>query len=136
MANVLGINCKLFRGDAGALATSEMRNVKDAKLSIEAGSADATTRAAEGWEVEEVGLFKAELTWKMQYDTDDADFVAIMDAFFSKSAIAIFASTGDGKGLDADFKIFKLEQDQSMRETVVMDIVARPTRSLRAPRVI
>ena len=133
MATVLGIACKLFRGNAGAQASTEMKNVKDAKISVEAGSADATTRAAEGWEVEEVGLFKGELSWKMQYDTDDADFLAIQQAFFNKTPLAFFASTGDGKGLDADFKIFKFEQDQTMRETVVMDIVARPTRSLRAP---
>ena len=49
MAIVLGLDAKLFRGEAGTQATIEVTNVKDVSLTLESGEADVTTRAAQGW---------------------------------------------------------------------------------------
>ena len=45
----LGMNAKLYYGAAGASAATEMGNVKDVTLTLEAGEADVTTRANAGW---------------------------------------------------------------------------------------
>ena len=48
---LLGMNAKIYQGAAGTeLATlTEMGNVKDVTLNLEAGEADVTTRANQGW---------------------------------------------------------------------------------------
>ena len=48
---LLGMNAKIYQGAAGAALGSltEMSNVKDVTLSLEAGEADVTTRANQGW---------------------------------------------------------------------------------------
>ena len=51
MAIVLGLDAKLFRGEAGTQATIEVTNVKDVSLTLESGEADVTTRAAQGWKL-------------------------------------------------------------------------------------
>ena len=53
---LLGMNAKIYQGAAAADASTldpatltEMGNVKDVTLSLEAGEADITTRANNGW---------------------------------------------------------------------------------------
>ncbi|MBW1649018.1 MAG: hypothetical protein JRJ72_13120, partial [Deltaproteobacteria bacterium] len=48
---VLGMNAKIYQGSAGAdlLTVTEMSNVKDVTLNLEAGEADITTRGNQGW---------------------------------------------------------------------------------------
>ena len=45
----LGMNAKLYFGSAGVIATSEIDNAIDVTLSLEADSADVTTRGNKGW---------------------------------------------------------------------------------------
>jgi hypothetical protein len=47
---ILGKDAKLYHGTAGATATTEISNVRDVTLTLEAGEADVTTRAnSERW---------------------------------------------------------------------------------------
>jgi hypothetical protein len=48
---ILGMNAKIYQGAAGAAlgALTEMGNVRDVTLTLEAGEADITTRANSGW---------------------------------------------------------------------------------------
>ena len=45
---ILGLNCVLYRGEAGQTASTEMKNVKDVEMNLTTGEADITTRAANG----------------------------------------------------------------------------------------
>ena len=56
MAIKIGLEAKLLYGPAGSTGTSEAKNVKDVSLSLEAGSADITTRAAQGWRTKKATL--------------------------------------------------------------------------------
>ena len=85
---ILGLNCVLYRGEAGQTASTEMTNVKDVELNLTTGEADITTRAANGWRAYVATLKEASLTLQMNYDSNDADFTAIKNAFMNKSAIA------------------------------------------------
>ena len=49
---VLGMNAGLYQGEAGSTtpsSMSEVDNVRDVTLSMEAGEADITTRGNSGW---------------------------------------------------------------------------------------
>ena len=95
MAYKLGLDAKLFHGAAGSTASSEMKNCKDVTLNLETGEADITTRAAEGWRITAATLKDASLEFEMVWDTADAGFKAIKNAYFNNTAIALFASDGN-----------------------------------------
>ncbi len=90
MAIVLGLDAKLFRGEAGTQAAIEVTNVKDVSLTLESGEADVTTRAAQGWKLSAATLKEASLEINILYDTEDEDFLAFKTAYFTNSPMSLF----------------------------------------------
>jgi len=127
MATILGLDCKLYRGAAGATAATEMKNVTNVQLSLETGEADITTRAAQGWKMSAATLKEASIEFEMLYDPGDADFQAVQSAFFNHTALAIFVSDGSGGGLDCDCVVTNFSIDQSLEEAVKVSVTLKPT---------
>ena len=136
MANVLGMNCELYRGTAGTTADTLMNNVTDVSVSMEQEEADVTTRGNNGYRATVGTLKNGTIEWSMIWDTSDADFAAIYAAYNTGAPIALFASDGDGSGLDADFAITNFSQEQSLTEAVTVSITAKATYSTRAPEFV
>ena len=130
---ILGLNCVLYRGEAGQTASTEMTNVKDVELNLTTGEADITTRAANGWRSYAATLKEASLTFQMNYESDDADLKAMQTAFMNNSAIAFLVGDDKGNGLDADFVITEFNIPQPLEEAVTVSVTAKPTLSTRAP---
>ena len=130
---ILGLNCVLYRGEAGQTASTEMTNVKDVELNLTTGEADITTRAANGWRAYAATLKEASLTFQMNYEADDTDLKAIQTAFMNNSAISFLVGDDKGNGLDADFVITEFNIPQPLEEAVTVSVTARPTLSTRAP---
>ena len=135
MAIQLGLDAKLFRGTAGTQGTIEVTNVKDVSLSLESGEADVTTRKAKGWKLSVATLKEASLEITILYDTEDEDFLAFKEAYFSNTPISLFVTDGDttAHGLDADFSVTGFTVDQPLEEAVTVKVTAKPTASDRAP---
>jgi hypothetical protein len=135
MAIKLGLDAKLFRGVAGTQGTIEVTNVKDVSLSLESGEADVTTRKAKGWKLSVATLKEASLEITILYDTEDEDFLAFKEAYFSNTPISLFVTDGDttAHGLDADFSVTGFTVDQPLEEAVTVKVTAKPTASDRAP---
>ena len=135
MAIKLGLDAKLFRGTAGTQGTIEVTNVKDVSLSLESGKADVTTRKAKGWKLSVATLKEASLEITILYDTEDEDFIAFKEAYFSNTPISLFVTDGDttAHGLDADFSVTGFTVDQPLEEAVTVKVTAKPTASDRAP---
>ena len=135
MAIKLGLDAKLFRGTAGTQGTIEVTNVKDVSLSLESGEADVTTRKAKGWKLSVATLKEASLEITILYDTEDEDFIAFKEAYFSNTPISMFVTDGDttAHGLDADFSVTGFTVDQPLEEAVTVKVTAKPTASDRAP---
>ena len=135
MAIKLGLDAKLFRGTAGTQGTIEVTNVKDVSLSLESGEADVTTRKAKGWKLSVATLKEASLEITILYDTEDEDFLAFKEAYFSNTPISLFVTDGDttAHGLDADFSATGFTVDQPLEEAVTVKVTAKPTASDRAP---
>ena len=130
---ILGLNCVLYRGEAGQTASTEMTNVKDVEMNLTTGEADITTRAANGWRAYAATLKEASLTFQMNYESDDVDLKAIQTAFMNNSAIAFLVGDDKGNGLDADFVITEFNIPQPLEEDVTVSVTAKPTLSTRAP---
>ena len=135
MAIKLGLDAKLFRGIAGSQGTIEVTNVKDVSLSMESGEADVTTRKAKGWKLSVATLKEASLEITILYDTEDEDFLAFKEAYFSNTPLSLFVTDGDttAHGLDADFSVTGFTVDQPLEEAVTVKVTAKPTASDRAP---
>ena len=130
---ILGLNCVLYRGEAGQTASTEMKNIKDVELNSTTGEADITTREANGWRTYAATLKEASLTFQMNYESDDVDLKAIQTAFMNNSAIAFLVGDDKGNGLDADFVITEFNIPQPLEEAVTVSVTAKPTLSTRAP---
>ena len=130
---ILGLNCVLYRGEAGQTASTEMTNVKDVEMNLTTGEADITTRAANGWRAYAATLKEASLTFQMDYESDDVDLKAIQTAFMNNSAIAFLVGDDKGNGLDADFVITEFNIPQPLEEAVTVSVTAKPTLATRPP---
>lgn len=134
MSVVLGLDAVLYRGPAGTQGSTEVSNVKDLTLNLESGEADVTNRATKGWKASIATLKEASLEFGMLYDTEDADFIAFQDAYFSNTPLALFVSDGNGTGLDADFSITGFTVNQNLEEAMTVSVKSKPTASTRAPQ--
>jgi hypothetical protein len=134
MAIRLGFQCKMYYGTAGAPAATEMGNVGDAEFNLTKTEADVTTRGNLGWEAV-VGVIKqGEVSWDMIWDTDDAAFAFVLNAWLNDTPVAMKILDGPGgHGLDADFSVIDIGRSEPLKEAVKAKLKVKPTYSTRAP---
>jgi hypothetical protein len=141
MALKLGMAAKLFfkvGGVAAAGAWTELANVKDVTLSLETGEADVTTRANAGWKATVATLKEGSVEFEMVWDSADAGFTAIKNAFFGNLPIGLAVMDGDlaatgSQGLQADFSITQFSREEPLEEAIVVKVQAKVTYSTTAP---
>ena len=137
MATKLGLDAKLnykIGGVSGGGSWVELTNVKDVTLSLEKGEADITTRANNGWRATIGTLKEASVEFEMVWDTADAGFTAIKDAFFNGTAIGLQVLDGDaGSGLEADFSITNFSRSEPLEEALTVSVTAKVTYVDTAP---
>ena len=129
---ILGMNAKIFQGAAGAaLATlTEMGNVKDVTLNLEAGEADITTRANQGWRGTAPTLRECTAEFEMQWKPGDTCFEAIKNAFLSAGTVRLAVLTGplataDSEGPFGDFSITNFSRSEPLEESVSVSVTAK-----------
>jgi len=123
----VGLNGKLYRGTAGSTAATEVLNCVDLTLSLSKAMADITTRGSGGWRQKLSTVKECELEWKMYVDPEDADYAAIIAAWHSGTPLALKVSpTGNG-GLDGDFEITDISEEQPLEDAMAVTVKAEPT---------
>lgn len=88
---LLGMNAKIYQGAAGGdlASLTEMSNVKDVTLNLEAGEADVTTRGNQGWRATAPTLRECTVEFEMLWNPGDAGFEAIKTAFLSSGTLRL-----------------------------------------------
>jgi hypothetical protein len=136
----LGMEAKLYYkvgGQGGAGSWVELTKLKDVTLSLEAGDADVTTRANNGWRATVATLKEATVEWEMVWDPTDVGFGAIKDAFLGNDVIGLQvlddATGGAGEGLQADFMITNFSRNEALEEAITVSVSAKVTYSASAP---
>ena len=129
---ILGMNAKIFQGAAGAAlsALAEMSNVKDVTLNLEAGEADVTTRANQGWRATAPTLRECTAEFEMQWKPGDSCFEAIKNAFLLAGAVRLAILTGpldtaDSEGPFGDFSITNFSRNEPLEESVSVSVTAK-----------
>ena len=137
MAIKLGMDAVLnykTGGVGGGGSWTELANVKDVTLSLETGEADITTRANAGWRATVGTLKEASVEFEMVWDTADAGFTAIKDAFFNNTEIGLqVLDDAAGSGLEADFSITNFSRSEQLEEALTVSVTAKVTYAGTAP---
>ena len=135
---LLGMNAKIYQGAAGAALAdlTEMSNIKDVSLSLEAGEADVTTRANQGWRATAPTLRECTSEFEMLWQPGDAGFEALKTAFLSSATVRLAVLTGaksaDGiepvegsEGVLGDFAITSFSRNEPLEEGVTVSVTAK-----------
>ena len=136
----LGLDAKLFR-NTGPYETPNWElidNVRDLSLNLETGEADVTTRQNAGWRATVATLKNASIEFGMVWDTEDNDFAAIQQAFFTGAPIELAVMDGDvtqsgSQGLRAACMITNFSRTENLEEAITVSVTAKPTYSANAP---
>lgn len=137
MAIKLGMEAKLLfkvGGQGGTGQWTAMNNVRDVTLSLETGEADATTRANNGWRATVATLKEASVEFEMVWDTADAGFTAIKNAYLNNDIIGLQVLDSEaGQGLQADFMITAFNRSEPLEEAITVSVTAKVAYSATAP---
>lgn len=143
MATRLGMDAKIYRngGSYASPTWTEIANVKDVTLNLEKGEADVTTRANNGWRATVGTLKDASIEFQMVWDTEDAGFDAIRQAFFDNTPIEFAVMDGlitdpDSEGLRATCAILNFTRNEALEEAIMVDVTIKPTYAENAPEWI
>ena len=134
---LLGMNAKIYQGAAAAdpstldpATLTEMGNVKDVTLSLEAGEADVTTRANSGWRATAPTLRECSCEFEMIWKPGDVGFEAIKTAFLSASTVALAVLTGahtdsGAEGPVGNWSITNFSRSEALEEAVTVSVTAK-----------
>ena len=140
MSIKLGMQAKLYRnsGSYGTPTWVEVGNVKDLTLNLEAGEADVTTRSNSGWRATVATLKDGSIEFEMVWDTTDANFTAIQQAFFNNTPLEFAImdgaiATAGSQGLRATMSITNFSRSEALEEAIMVSVTAKPTYAANAP---
>jgi hypothetical protein len=107
-----------------------MDNVKDVTLNLEAGEADVTTRANQGWRATAPTLRECTAEFEMLWKPGDTGFDAIKTAFLTSATIALAVLTGEKatsgtEGPRGDFSITNFSRNEPLEEGVTVSVTAK-----------
>ena len=130
---VLGMNAGLYQGPAGTTdpaTMTEITNVKDVTVTLEAGEADVTTRGNSGWRATAPTLRECTVEFEMLWKPGDAVFEAIKTAFLTAGSVALVPldqkRTIDGaQGPLGDFSITNFSRTEPLEEGVMVSVTAK-----------
>ena len=136
----LGMEARLYR-NTGTYETptwTEIDNVKDVTLNLETGEADVTTRANNGWRATAATLKDGSVEFEMVWDTADAGFTAIQEAYFDNTSIEFAVMDGDiatsgTQGLRATMAVTNFSRNEPLEEAITVSVTIKPTYADNAP---
>ncbi len=126
----LGMKGKLFHGPGGTtgVPTTELDNVSDVTLTLDAAEADVTTRANSGFRATVSGLKECTIEWSMMYKPGDAGFKAIRKAWYDGDPVHLAALTSEhGEGPVGDFSVTGFSRSEPLEEAITYDVTCKLT---------
>ena len=124
----LGIKGKIFYGTAGStgVPATELTNVTDVTITLDASEADVTTRDNDGFRATIAGLKECTIEFDMLYLPNDAGFKAIKTAWLKAEQIHLAALTSKtGEGPVGDFSITGFSRSEPLEEAIKYSVTAK-----------
>lgn len=141
MAKHLGSIDELYYGVANGSAgqaTTKLTAVKDVTISYSREDVDVSDRASGEWGSTIAGKKSCQLTFTY-YDTQsgdgttDATLEALLHAWHTGDLVAMKAISKSGRGIDADFSVASVEDNQSNEEAGTYAFTMNVNTDLRTP---
>jgi len=137
----LGMDARLYRNNGGDWTTpvwAVINNVKDVTLNLDSEEADVTTRGNYGWKATMSTLRDGTIDFEMVWDSDDAGFTALQQAYFNKTSIIMLAlddavTVSGAQGLKALFAVKNFSRNEPLSGAITANVSIRPTYSANAP---
>ena len=140
MAKHLGSIDELYYGVANGSAgqaTTKLTAVKDVKISYSREEVDVSDRASGEWGSTIAGKKSCQLTftyYDTQSDSDtDATLEALLSAWHSGTLVAMKAISKSGRGIDADFAVASVDDDQTNESAGTYAFTMNVNTDLRQP---
>ena len=140
MAKHLGSIDELYYGVANGSAgqaTTKLTAVKDVKISYSREEVDVSDRASGEWGSTIAGKKSCQLTftyYDTQSDSDtDATLEALLSAWHSGTLVAMKAISKSGRGIDADFSVASVDDDQTNESAGTYAFTLNVNTDLRTP---
>ena len=135
----LGYFAKLYVGNGGATPTLTVANllklVKNVKGEGSTEQVDATDRNTEGWYSYLSGLKNYKLSGVLNWDNTNTLINLFREAWVQNKPIALFATDGNGGGVDADFVLTTWTENQNNNEALGYEFEAVINADTRVPKV-
>lgn len=130
---VLGMNAGLYQGTAGETNPANMTqvtNVRDVTLNLEAGEADVTTRGNSGWRATTSTLREATVEFEMLWKPGDTVFEAIKDAFLASTNVSLavldqLRTVTGAQGPVGDWSITNFSRSEPLEEGQTVSVTAK-----------
>jgi hypothetical protein len=143
MGHVLGMNAKIYYGDAEigtpvddaavlAVNWTVMGNARDVTLDLSTAEADITARDNDGWRATVATLKEGSVEFEMRWDPTNAGFTAIKTAYFTNVLISLLVLDGaddvaGNQGLAANFSITDFSRTEPLEDAIGVSVTAKPT---------
>ena len=125
----LGMYGKIYYNAGSYVAPdwTELTNVADVTLNMTADTADATTRANDGWKATVATLNDASVDFQMKNFSGDADLALIRDAFFDKDRVEMLVldgpvTTTGSEGLRAHMRVTSFTRGEALTDVQTYDV--------------
>jgi len=128
----LGMDAVMYWGSAAAelAAMTELDNVRDVTVNLEAGEADVTTRANSGWRATAATLRECSVDFEMVWKPGDPAFEALKDAYLAGTLIELAVldqdrETAGAQGPKGSFAITSFSRNEALEEGITVSVTAK-----------
>lgn len=137
-ATKAGYEGQLFYGTAGAQAATQVTNCEDLNYDNEVEKVTITTRGQGGQppvETEKVVVIKAQVTWSMMMQPNDATLTSLITAARTGAPVAIRTRAfSTGKGYDGDC-VLTVSHEMTLKGQSKFNFTATPNDEIRTPNL-
>lgn len=136
----LGKDCKLYYSDdllsaenpPASASWKIINNVRDSTLGLEKGEADVSTRGSGGWRQTLGTLKEGSIDFEMVWETEDAAFSALQNAFMNNAELALAVMDGEidgpgSEGLASNFSVMSFTRSEPLEEGVTVAVTIKPS---------
>ena len=123
----ISLDAKLYRGAAGSKATTEVDTCADVAVKMKKGEAKISRRKSK-WAMFRGTIKEYELEISFVADTADQHLAAFIAAFTNDTPISLYVTDREGGlGLDADFEVMSMDDDQKIEDAIGYKFTCKPT---------
>ena len=126
------IDAKLYRnaGSYSAPSWTEIDFVKDLNVNTEQTEVDVTTRGGAGHRLTKAGIRDTTIEFEIDFDTADASFTSLRDAYLNRTDIELLAlngssATSGNQGVRGNFQVTNFSRNEPLDGHLTVNVTCK-----------